>query len=107
MLVTGFIGLVHEGISSYLHSKRQKALKKAFVAMENQVNIEQNNILHLENLMVMYSIYNSDSLEKLTYTKHKMHNKTTMNEKLFTGKCCDYNIVFKYAQQAHPSYHNN
>ena len=27
-LVTGFIGLVYEGISSYLHNKRQKALQK-------------------------------------------------------------------------------
>ena len=26
LLVTGFIGLVYEGISSYLHNKRQKAL---------------------------------------------------------------------------------
>ena len=34
-LVTGFIRLAYEGISSYLHDKRQKALKKAFVAIEN------------------------------------------------------------------------
>ena len=39
-LVTGFIKMVYEGISSYLHNKRQKALKKGFVAMENQVNLE-------------------------------------------------------------------
>ena len=81
-LVTFFIGLVYEGISSYLHNKRQKALKKAFVAMENQVNLQRNKIFHLKNLMVMYGIYNSDMLEKLTDTEHKMHNKTTWNEKL-------------------------
>ena len=39
-LVTSFISLTHEGISSYLHSKTQKALHKAFVAMENKVNLE-------------------------------------------------------------------
>ena len=44
-LVTGFMGLVYEGISSYLHNKRQKALKKAFMAMENQVNLKRNKIL--------------------------------------------------------------
>ena len=31
--------------------------------------------------MVMYSIYNSDTLEKLINTVNKMHNKTTWNEK--------------------------
>ena len=28
-LITGFIGLVYEGISSYLHNKRHKALHKS------------------------------------------------------------------------------
>ena len=34
----------------------------------------------------MYSIYNSDTLEKLITSVHKMHNTTTWNEKLFAGK---------------------
>ena len=85
-LVTGFIRLLYEGISSYLHNKRQKALKKAFVAMENQVNLQTNKIYHLEDAMVIYSIYNLDTLEKLTDTVHKMHNETTWNKKLFVGK---------------------
>ena len=34
----------------------------------------------------MYGIYNSDTLEQLIDTMHKMHNKTTWNEKLFGGK---------------------
>ena len=36
--------------------------------------------------MVMYGIYNSDTLEKLISTVHKMHNKEAWNEKLFVGK---------------------
>ena len=84
-LVTGFIRLAYEGISSYLHTKRQKALQKAFMAMENQINLEQNKIFHLENSMVMHGIYNSDTLKKLTKIVHKMHNATTWNEKLFVG----------------------
>ena len=36
--------------------------------------------------MVTYSIYNSDTWEKLINTVHKMHNKTTWNEKPFVGK---------------------
>ena len=34
----------------------------------------------------MYNIYNSDILEKLINTVHKMHNKTMWIEKLFAGK---------------------
>ena len=30
--------------------------------------------------MVMYNIYNSDTLENLINTVHKMHNQTTWNE---------------------------
>ena len=33
--------------------------------MENIVNLQCNKIVHLENLMVMYGIYNSETLEKL------------------------------------------
>ena len=44
LLVTRFISLAYEGISSYLKSKRQEALDKAFMAMENKMNIEWNKI---------------------------------------------------------------
>ena len=81
LLITGFIGLAYEGISSYLHTKRQKALHKAFIALENKVNIQQNIIFHLEDLMVMYGFYNSETLEKLINTVHEMHNTMTPNEK--------------------------
>ena len=53
--------------------------------MENQVNLERNKIFHLEDAIMMYSIYNSDTLEKLINTVHKIHNNTTWNEKLFVG----------------------
>ena len=36
------------------------------MAMENQVNLQRSKILHLENVMPMYGIYNSDTWEKLT-----------------------------------------
>ena len=43
-LMTGFIRFAYEGISGYLHNKGQKALQEAFMAMENKVNSEQNEI---------------------------------------------------------------
>ena len=78
--------MAYEDISNYLHNKRQTALKKAFIAMENQVNLERSKVFHLEDSIVIYGIYISDTLEKLINTVHKMDNKTTWNEKLFVGK---------------------
>ena len=83
-LITGFIGLAYEGISSFLHHKRQKALQKAVHAIENWVDL-QHKIFHLEDSMVMYGVYNSDTLEDLIDTVHKLHNRATWNEKLFSG----------------------
>ena len=45
-LIIGFISLAYEGISSYLYSKRQKALHKAFIALENKVHLQQNKTFH-------------------------------------------------------------
>ena len=52
---------------AYLHNKRQKALHKAVVAMENKVNLQCNKIIHLEDPMVMYGIYNAETLRKVNY----------------------------------------
>ena len=85
-LITGFIGLAYEGILSFLHHKRQKALHKAVNAIDNKVDLQRNKIFHLEDSMVMYGVYNSDTLEDLIDTVHKLHNRTTWNEKLFSGQ---------------------
>ena len=72
-------------VSQAICITRQKASKKTFVAMENQVNLQRNKIFHLKDSMIMYGIYNWDILEKLTDTVHKMHNKVTWNKK---NVCC-------------------
>ena len=89
-LVTGFISLGHEGISSFLHYKKQKALHKAVQAMENKVDLQCNRVFHLEDSMVMYGIYNSDTLEALIDTVHRVHNQTIRKKKLFAGKMEDW-----------------
>ena len=65
LLVTGCIVLAYEGISRYLHNKRQKALQRVFIAKAKQVNFERNKIYHLEDSVVKYGIYNSETIEKL------------------------------------------
>ena len=85
-LITGFISLAYEGISSFLHYKRQKALHKAIQAMENKVDLQCYKLFHLEDSVVLYGIYNSDTLEALIDTVHRLHNQSTWNEKLFVGE---------------------
>ena len=82
--------MAYEGISSFLHYKRQKALHKVVQAMENKVDLQCNKIFHLEDSMVMYGIYNSDTLEALIDTVHILHNQSTWNEKLFAGQIEDW-----------------
>ena len=40
--------------------------------------------------MVVYGVYNSDTLEDLINAVHKSHNKTTWNEQLFAGQIKDW-----------------
>ena len=84
------IGLAYEGISSFLHHKRHKALHKAVSVMNKRSNVQRNRIHHLEDSMIMYGVYNSDTLKDLIDTVHRMQNFTTWNEKTFAGKLHDW-----------------
>ena len=88
------IGLAYEGISSFLHHKRHKALHKALAVMSKKTNIQCNKIHHLEDTMIMYGVYNSDTLTDLIDTVHRMQNFTTWNEKTFTGKLHDWMEIY-------------
>ena len=85
-LVSSFIGLAYEGISSFLHSERNNALHKAVNAMDNKANIQCNKLIKLDDTMLMYGIYNAETLEKLIKTVHEIHNTTPSHQKLFAGE---------------------
>ena len=40
--------------------------------------------------MIMYGVYNSDTLKDLMDTVHRMQNFMTWNEKMFAGKLHDW-----------------
>ena len=80
------VGLAFEAISSFLYHKRHKSLNKAIKQINQRQNIEHNRIYHLGDTMIMYSKYNSDTLNNLIDTVHRMHNLTSLKEKLFVGK---------------------
>ena len=53
--------------------------------MGNEINIQHNKLLKLDNTMLMYGIYNAETLEKLINTVHKIH-VTSSHEELFAGE---------------------
>ena len=85
-LVSSFIGLAYDGIFSFLHHKWNKALHKAVKAMNRKTNIQHNKLIQLENSMLMYGVYNAETLEKLLDTVHQIHNTTSLHERLFAGQ---------------------
>ena len=54
--------------------------------MGSKTTIQCNKVIHLENSMVMFDIYNAGTLEKLINTVHHIYNFTTPYEKLFVGQ---------------------
>ena len=95
------IGLAYEGISSFLHHKRHKALHKAVAVMNKKTDVQHNRIHHLEDTMIMYGVYNSDTLKDLIDTVHRMQNFTTWNEKTFAGKLHDWMEIYSQDEGVH------
>ena len=89
-ITTKVIGLVFEGISSFLHHKRHKALQKAINALNTRTNIDHNRVYHLEDAMIMYGKYNSDTLMALIDMVHQMQNVTMWKEKIFVSEMNDW-----------------
>ena len=85
-IISGFVGLAYEGLSSFLHNRRQKVLHKVVCTMTSKVDIQRNRLIHLENTLVMYRVYNAETLEKLIKTVHALHSRQSMYEKLFAGQ---------------------
>ena len=61
-------------------------VKKVVHAMSNQANIQHNKLMKLDNTMLMYGIYNTETLEKLINTVKEIYNVTSSHEKLFAGE---------------------
>ena len=53
--------------------------------MDIKTTIQCNKFMHLENSMVMYGIYNAETIEKIINTVHHIPSVTSPYEKLFVG----------------------
>ena len=85
-LVSGFIGLANERISSFLQQKCKNALQKTIGAMSYQASLQHNKLMKLDNTMLMYGVYNTETLGRLINTMQEIYNVTSSHEKLFAGE---------------------
>ena len=54
--------------------------------MDSKTTIQCNKLMQLENLMLMYGVYNAETLEKLINTVHHIQNTTSSYKRLFAGQ---------------------
>ena len=61
-------------------------MNKAVTVMEKKTDLQKNQIHHLEDTMIMYGVYNLDTLTALVNTVQDMQNATTWKERTIVGK---------------------
>ena len=89
-VATKVVNLAFEGISSFLHHKQHKALQKVVNVLNSRKSIDHNRVYHLEDTMIIYGKYNSDTLMELVNIVHQMQNVTTWKEQIFVSEMNDW-----------------
>ena len=84
-IISKLLGVAFEGISSFLHQKRVIALLNAVQTMSISREAQGNKLLHLENSLILYGVYNRETLEKMVKAAHVLHSCQSLVEELFTG----------------------
>ena len=54
--------------------------------MDSKTTIQHTKLIQLKNSMLMYGVYNTETLEKLINTVHQIHNTTSSHERVFAGQ---------------------
>ena len=99
-IISGFLGLAFEGISSFLHHKRHRALQKAVKMMSITMDTQRNKLMHLENLLIIYRVYNAETLSKLVKTVQVLHSHQMLVEQLFAGQQVAAYQIYSQMQDA-------
>ena len=64
-------------------------------------DMQRNKLMHLENTLVMYRIFNGETLENLVKTVHALHSRHTLYKSLYAGKTL---AAYKSYLQMHGSH---
>ena len=54
--------------------------------MSISMDAQRNKLMHLENTLAMYRIYNAETLENLVQMVHALHSRQMLYKFLFTGQ---------------------
>ena len=54
--------------------------------MDSIADTQYNKLIQFKDSMLMYGVYNAETLEKLINTVHNIHTTTTSHERLFAGQ---------------------
>ena len=73
--------------------------------MSISTNAQINKLMHLENSLIMYRVYNAETLEKLVKTAHALHSQQSLIEELFTGQKVAAYEIYSQMQDAHGVQH--
>ena len=66
--------------------------------MSITMDAQRNKLLHLENSLIMYRVYNAETLSKLVKTAQTFHSHQMLVEQLFAGQqVMAYTILFQNA----------
>ena len=60
--------------------------------MSNQASKQYNKSMKLDNTMLMYGIYNAETLEKLINTVHEIHNVTSSHKNYLQGNTTPHSL---------------
>ena len=63
-------------------------------AMNIQAITQHKKLMKLDNAMLMYGIYNAETLERLIRTVHEIYNTTSSHKK----NCLQENITIHYSE---------
>ena len=73
--------------------------------MSITTDAQRNKLMHLENLLIMYRVYNVETLSKLVKTAQVMHSHQKLVEQFFTGQQVEAYRSYSKMQDTHRIQH--
>ena len=60
---------------------------------------KENKSVHLENSLIIYGVYNAETLEKLVKTTPPLHSRKSLVENLFAGQTASTYEIYSQMQK--------
>ena len=73
--------------------------------MSITMKAQRNKLMHIENSLIMYRVYNTETLKKLVETVQVLHSLQSLIEQLFAGQQVATYKIYSKMQNAHSVQH--